>query len=415
MKKTLIIASMLFISSVVYGYNFSDQRLVVSSERNFYPVSDQNDLYSSLKDPIVNSKTSSNVMSEISSNLTDYSKIFSSFLKNNVTSESKWQKSVNSDTHGDSSAVFDNGINKARANFETLADIDQINKFGNTLLTLSCEYGNLDSVKRCVESGANVNKIDRLGNTPLCIACSKESERVETNLVKHDAHVEAGSKKGSLVRYSAKSYANFEAFDGEKNILGYLVEQGANVNLADRFGRTPLSIACSMGSMRVVKHLVEQGADINRENQHGQTPLLEACQCNHEDIVKYLVERGADVNVADEFGKTPLFWAHFLENEALVEWLVGHGASVNAADELDETYRKPTSVTNVNTISLKEFAIEVVRKISDSFFTSISEKIRKIKSFWSRSSKVTRLFDRFSGFVSPNQIFPLVRKILGIP
>ena len=65
--------------------------------------------------------------------------------------------------------------------------------------------------------------------------------------------------------------------------------------------------ACSSGNKRLVKYLVEHGADINIPNNTDRTPLFNACFIKNEELVKYLVEIGADINKQNDNGVTPLF------------------------------------------------------------------------------------------------------------
>lgn len=58
-----------------------------------------------------------------------------------------------------------------------------------------------------------------------------------------------------------------------------------------------------------VKDLVEQGADVNAKDEYGRTPLYVASEEGHIDVVKYLLEHGADVKVKDKNGGTSLNWA----------------------------------------------------------------------------------------------------------
>ena len=53
---------------------------------------------------------------------------------------------------------------------------------------------------------------------------------------------------------------------------------------------------CKSGIEHLVKFLVKHGANINIENIKGKTPLIYACRSGNINIVKYLVEHGADVN-----------------------------------------------------------------------------------------------------------------------
>ena len=54
--------------------------------------------------------------------------------------------------------------------------------------------------------------------------------------------------------------------------------------------------ASRTGDLKKVKYLVENGADVNALDEWGKTPLYMASYRGHLDIVKYLLENGADVN-----------------------------------------------------------------------------------------------------------------------
>ena len=80
--------------------------------------------------------------------------------------------------------------------------------------------------------------------------------------------------------------------------------------------------------LEVVKWLVERGADVNLANAYG-TPLFKHAAWGHYDICKYLIEHGADVNITAHAERTALISAVFIGrtgNYDTVCLLLAHGA-----------------------------------------------------------------------------------------
>lgn len=61
--------------------------------------------------------------------------------------------------------------------------------------------------------------------------------------------------------------------------------------------------------METIKKLVDAGADSDLVDNNGQTPLFYAIKNGKLDVVEYLAERGANVNVIDKKNITPVSWA----------------------------------------------------------------------------------------------------------
>ncbi|RJX25366.1 MAG: ankyrin repeat domain-containing protein, partial [Desulfurivibrio sp.] len=58
-----------------------------------------------------------------------------------------------------------------------------------------------------------------------------------------------------------------------------------------------------------ISSLLKAGADVNVKNEDGLTPLNWTSQNGHAEVVKLLLAAGAEVNARDKDGGTPLFWA----------------------------------------------------------------------------------------------------------
>ena len=94
------------------------------------------------------------------------------------------------------------------------------------------------------------------------------------------------------------------------------MEYGANVNKADKEGRTSLIAASYMGHGDIVRHLLARGADINHQDIDGRTALSVAALCipaseGHTEVVRVLLENDAEVDHQDNDGMTPLIVAAY--------------------------------------------------------------------------------------------------------
>ncbi|KAM9831955.1 ankyrin repeat domain-containing protein 61-like [Neosynchiropus ocellatus] len=119
-----------------------------------------------------------------------------------------------------------------------------------------------------------------------------------------------------------------------------LCSYGADVNLTDSTGMTPLHMSAGVLHKDITDCLVEQGADINMGvRSSGNTPLHLALvattlksQKNLEDHMTFisdLLKKGARPDVLNKAGRTPLHEACSFGNKFLVDLLLRHGADVN--------------------------------------------------------------------------------------
>ena len=113
--------------------------------------------------------------------------------------------------------------------------------------------------------------------------------------------------------------------------LKALLSQGADVNLKDSRGATPLMYAAASGSPEVMKLLIGAGADVNAKNSFGATALLWGA--GDINKVRLLLDKGAEVNVATKQGRTPLLAAAACDKgEEVVRLLISKGADVTAVE-----------------------------------------------------------------------------------
>ncbi|KAI4454311.1 ankyrin repeat and protein kinase domain-containing protein [Holotrichia oblita] len=109
-----------------------------------------------------------------------------------------------------------------------------------------------------------------------------------------------------------------------------LVEETANINIQDKDGRTALEHAVIEGHMNVVEFLLEKGANKQiQNNTTHETPLHCAARAGCLKIVQTLLDQGADLNARDIDDSTPLFYAAYGGHAHIIQLLLQYGAEVN--------------------------------------------------------------------------------------
>jgi ankyrin repeat protein len=123
------------------------------------------------------------------------------------------------------------------------------------------------------------------------------------------------------------------------SLTRFLVERGFDpskeVAVPGSFGQTSLFAAASAGFGEQVEYLIQEGADPNRTDRYGRTPLHLAVEKDRLSAARVLIKGGANVNARDDGGLTPLLamvdrqilGRQSEENEELVALLLASGAN----------------------------------------------------------------------------------------
>lgn len=99
---------------------------------------------------------------------------------------------------------------------------------------------------------------------------------------------------------------------------------GANPNARSSDGWSAISYAASRNakeSMPVVIELVNSGADMNIRDPKGETPLMNAITNNNLPLVQFLVEKGADFRATNTKGRTVLAFAEYFGNQEIIDFI----------------------------------------------------------------------------------------------
>lgn len=178
---------------------------------------------------------------------------------------------------------------------------------GDTPLHLACRYGNTEAVRLLIEAGADDTIQNINGETPAHYAVMKKKfggelkgeKRAEVLAVLSSIDIADNNGNTPLM------LLQYLDINTTMQALPVFLEKGVDVNHANQNGNTALLIntqyQCYKG---VVKELVRAGADVNVVNIYGSTPLLEALRYGNQETARFLIKKGADYNHADNRGIT---------------------------------------------------------------------------------------------------------------
>lgn len=118
---------------------------------------------------------------------------------------------------------------------------------------------------------------------------------------------------------------------GHPEIVTYLLESEADVNILDKQNKTPLYWAPDENTVQL---LINRGACVDCQDTNGKTPLH---WITDEKIVPLLIRAGADVDAKDNEGKNALQWAAGTGHHKVAQALIKAGSDINARDESGKT------------------------------------------------------------------------------
>ena len=155
------------------------------------------------------------------------------------------------------SALLDHLLDNGRTD-----EIHESDSWGYRPFYWACYSGDIDAVQRLLKAGADINAKQEYGNiTALWGAASM----------------------------------------GHLDIVQYLLEQNAAVDIQDDSYGTPLYVASENGCVSVVRQLLTAAADVNLPGGLHCRPLNAAAYSGHTEVVEILLEQDVEVDPEEDY------------------------------------------------------------------------------------------------------------------
>jgi ankyrin repeat protein len=199
----------------------------------------------------------------------------------------------------------------------------------STPLALSALGGDIDVATLLLKAGANPNSVNMNDLNPIALATQANSLEMIRLLFDYGGKVSADTIKAVV-------------HNNQYEAMRIFLENGVDVDVRNRRGRTPMHIAALYDHRQLFQVLVEWKGDVRATADNGATPLHYAAQKGHVVLVQELIRLGASVSAKTNGlgsspppvsnGATPLHYAALGDGENALAYMLDKGGDVDATD-----------------------------------------------------------------------------------
>lgn len=195
---------------------------------------------------------------------------------------------------------------------------------GDYALLSAARRGDWPAVNRMLKSGASANVRDVWGDSVLVHAAAAGETETVRALIAAGAHVD---RKGA----SGFSPLGAAALAGHHKVVALLLRAGADIDAKSSNGHVPLIDAVMLDRSEVVAELLRARPEwLVYDRELGRHALSLAASLGHVRVMDQLIAAGFDPNLTDRGGFNALYWAVFRKQRMAVALLLASGADPGA-------------------------------------------------------------------------------------
>jgi uncharacterized protein len=217
-------------------------------------------------------------------------------------------------------AIYYNDAELVKKLIKQGADVKAKNEFGATPMSQAALTGNVAIIKQLLDAGVAADERGADDQTPLMVLARTPNVEAVKLLIK------AGAELNAIEKWRGQTALMWAAGQKQPAMVQLLIEKGANINarslpnnwerqvsaeprmkILPPGGMSALHYATREGCSECVAALIKAGADLNVADPDGVTPLVMAGLNARWDSMKLLLEAGANPDKWDIYGRNPLY------------------------------------------------------------------------------------------------------------
>ncbi len=227
---------------------------------------------------------------------------------------------------------------------------DARNKY-YTALHYAVMVQNIEIIELLIARGADVNRLACL-YAPIHFYVASGNAEIFKMLVNAgaDINIRMGSSPVSNIRALAKippsnkflgfTCINYAAYLNNLERVRFMIDVGADINIADEKGNLPIHYAVEHQNVEMVELLIKWGSYVDRTDAV-HTPLHIAVYKSNLAICEMLILGGANVNSVISINRTPLHYAYMktesddpIKRQRVIDCLIKYGADMSISDSM---------------------------------------------------------------------------------
>lgn len=158
-----------------------------------------------------------------------------------------------------------------------------------------CEGKSSGDLSMLIDGDTNLNVVNEDDETMLHLACTNGNAKCVEVLINCGANLDLKDDFGKSPMRLACGAPKNKISDDHFKCIELLLLGGGDQNVVCDYGWTPLHKACEMGYIKAVELLVNHpSVDINKKEKGGETALDKATEKEHVDVIELLKSKGGE-------------------------------------------------------------------------------------------------------------------------